>query len=220
MWKLASVILLCKIMVAANPASAQQTLNLNTGGGPPFHTVEQTGFVDIVLQQAFRRIGVGVKITILPAERAMLNANAGIDDGETDRIAGLEKLYPNLMAIPEPVSNWKFVAFAKQVKFPTAGWDSLRPYSVGYINGAKIFEQNTPKTVHLTKVGSVAQLFKVLLHGRAQIVLFEAWQGLAYRRRQAADIQVGQVLIRFIIRDEPVTLIEQCDGVGQGLDRA
>lgn len=170
-------------LLAAKPALAQETLVLNTAARAPFHTPEETGFIDVVLQEVLGRVGIGVKVVKLPAERAIINANAGIDDGDADRIAGLEEFYPNLIPVPEVISNWKFVAFAKGVKFPTVGWKSLKPYSVGIITGWKIYENNVTEAAQITKVKNVTQLFYLLVNDRADVALYDAWQGLAHLKK-------------------------------------
>ncbi len=170
-------------LLAAEPALAQEMLVFTTADGYPYYTPEKTGFLDAVLQEVMGRIGIGFKVVTLPAERALINANAGIDDGVTNRIAGLEKFYPNLIPVPEVISNRKFAAFAKEVKFPTTGWKSLKPYSVGIITGWKIFEHNVTEAAQITKVKNVTQLFNLLVNGRTHVALYETWQGLSHLRR-------------------------------------
>jgi polar amino acid transport system substrate-binding protein len=85
-------------------ADDETTIVLNTTGNAPLNTPDQQGFVDLVATEAFRRIGVTVKTVKLPAERGLINANQGIHDGEMLRVGGLEKIYPNLIMVPE-VSN-------------------------------------------------------------------------------------------------------------------
>ena len=54
-----------------------------------------------ISHQAFRRSGIEIIFSELPGERALLNVSARIDDGDIGRIAGLEKVYPNLVCVPE-----------------------------------------------------------------------------------------------------------------------
>jgi len=161
-------------------AAAQQTLTINTGDAPPLHTVQQTGFIDRVLKAAFQRLDIHVTILEVPAERSLINANAGIADGDSDRIAGLEKIYPNLLRVPEKIMDWNFVAFSKEISFQTNDWDSLQPYSVSFIRGWKIFEHNVVNAAVITPVKNVQQLFTLLMKNRADVALYDQWQGLAY----------------------------------------
>jgi len=138
--------------------------------------------MDAVLKEVLGRVGIGVKVVRLPAERAIIDANAGISDGDSLRVAGLEKIYPNLIPVPEPIINWKFVAFAKEGDFQITNWKSLKPYSVGMITGWKIFENNVTEAAQITKVKNPAQLFNLLINDRTQLALYDAWGGLAHLR--------------------------------------
>ena len=100
---------------------AKEVLVLNTAFTTPISNKAQTGFADIVINEALRRIGYGMQSVRLPAERALINANAGIDDGDLLRIGGLQKTYANLIQVPEKVIDLEFVVFSKHTKFPVAG---------------------------------------------------------------------------------------------------
>lgn len=177
-----STILLIAFLILA-PAVKAEKLVLNTGAIPPLHYENQTGFLDVVYKEAFGRLGIEVILLNTPAERAIHNADAGIDDGDASRIAGLEKLYPNLISVPEKVMDWNFVAFGKDKEIPIAGWDSFGQYSVGIITGWKIYEHNVTKFKMLTKAKEGSQLFMLLEHDRTEIILFEQWQGLGLIRQ-------------------------------------
>lgn len=176
-------------------AAANPNLVLGTGLSPPLVAGKSgPGFLDSILQKAFRRMEMDVKILVLPAERVLVNANKGIEDGCVLRIKGLEKKYPNLVRVPEMMMYSEFVGYAKAAA-PIAGgnWEALAPYSVAYITGWKIFDINLTGHPRLVKVKTPAQLFTLLQQGRADIVLYERWQGLGLLQqfgiRDAAPIQ-------------------------------
>ena len=150
---------------------------------PPMHTGDGTGFVDLVLAEAFRRLGIDLEIVSLPNERSLLNSNNGIIDGESQRIEGMDKNYPNLIMVPEKIMDWQFVGFAKKTIAMTQGWDSLAPHTTAYIIGWKIFEYNVPKNVAVTSVKHPRGLFVLLNNDRADIALYELWQGLEWIER-------------------------------------
>jgi len=161
---------------------AAQEITLNTTGKPPLNTPQLTGFMDLVAKEAFRRIGYTLKTVQLPAERGLINVNAGLEDGEMSRINGLNKLYPNLIQVPEKIMDWEFVAFSSNKISLTQGWQSLLPYSVAFINGWKILEKNVPIKTDITKVRTPEQLFLMLSKNRADLILYERWGGLLYTR--------------------------------------
>ena len=159
-------------------ADDETTIVLNTTGNAPLNTPDQQGFVDLVATEAFRRIGVTVKTVKLPAERGLINANQGIHDGEMLRVGGLDKIYRNLVMVPEKIMDGHFVAFSKKDIDLSTGWRALAPYSVVFINGWKILEKNVPAKTSVVKVRSATLLFPMLELGRADIVLYEEWGGL------------------------------------------
>ncbi len=158
------------------------TIVLNTADSPPDSTPQQTGICDRVLIEAFRRIGVPMEIVNLPSERALTNANRGIDDGNYARIKGMDKLYPNLLRVPENVIKFEFVAFSKKLNFRINGWDSLKPYDVGIIRGWKILEAHLAGARSLTKVKNQKILFALLNADKVDAIVYDRIQGLALLR--------------------------------------
>jgi polar amino acid transport system substrate-binding protein len=175
---LISIFLVTQFLLS--PVEADQTLTFTTPAAPPLSNSQQTGFIDLVVAEALTRIGYRLKVMHLPGERALINANSGIDDGELNRIAGLNKVYPNLVQVPEKTFEMEFKAFTRKQRFETNNWNSLRPYTVGIINGWKILERNVPPEVELIKVKNAEQLFALLQNNRVDVVLYGMWQGLNY----------------------------------------
>ncbi len=169
--------------LSSNPAWGEKILYLNTALTYPLSTATQTGFVDRLVQQALERLGYRLHISHLPAERALINANAGIDDGDLLRIGGLSTLYPNLVQVPEKVIDMDFVAFTRQRQLRIDGWASLPGHAVAIINGWKILEQNIPPETRPDKVKNARQLFTLLLKDRADLVLYSRWAGLGFLSR-------------------------------------
>jgi polar amino acid transport system substrate-binding protein len=174
-WRLG---LLLALWLGATLSSHAEPLRLNSGVRAPYFQPDKTGFIDLLVPEVFRRIGVAAEgVQYAASERAMINANNGIDDGLVLRIRGLEKNYPNLVIIDEKIIDNEFVAYSRQAKFATTGFDTLKGHQVGYINGWKIFEANVPPGTAVTKVQEAEQLFGLLEQGRVDLVLHERWQG-------------------------------------------
>ncbi len=163
--------------------AAEPTLILNDTNEPPLTTATGDGFLDIVAREAFRRAGVQLTLVKLPAERALLDANAGIGDGELARIAGLEEQYPNLVRVPEKLVDWDFTAFSKNRAIPS-DWAAIRQYAVGHIKGWKIYEQKMAGAGSAIAVDDSEQLFRLLARDRIDVALFARWMGLALIQHQ------------------------------------
>lgn len=190
---LAVLIGLCLL---SGPALAETTpddkvLVLNTAFSEPISNKEQTGFADTLIGMALQRLGYRLKTLHLPAERALIIANDGIDDGEMLRIAGLQKSYPNLIQVPEKIIDLEFSAFTRKKSLPITGWHDLAAYPVAIITGWKILERNIPATIDLVTVRNVDQLFTLLLKDRTDAILYTRWSGLAYiRKHQLQGISI------------------------------
>ena len=168
---------------ASLQAAPLPELVLNNVNGPPFTNAQQTGFLDRVGQEAFRRSGLRLRLVRLPPERGLRNANAGIEDGDLTRIAGIEKVYPNLVRVPEKLVDWQFSAFTHRddLRVP-AHWQSLLPHTVGIIRGWKIAEANLATAKKIILVDDVDQLFRLLNKRRVDVVVYSREMGLWYQR--------------------------------------
>ena len=175
----AGILLALAFWGAASHAASEPTLVLSDTYDTPYTTETGDGFLDLVAAEAFRRAGLHLKMLRVSPERALLNANAGIEDGVSARIAGLEKNYPNLVRVPEKVLDFPFVAFSRQTKLTNASWDALASVSVGHIHGWKIFEQSLKPGTPVTVVDDAGQLFTMLDKSRIDVALYERWLGLA-----------------------------------------
>ncbi len=180
---LSMTLLVLALTVNASHAANEPTLVLSDTYDTPYTTVAGDGFLDLVARESFRRAGLHLKMVRVSPERALLNANAGIEDGVSARIAGLEKNYPNLVRVPEKVMDFPFVAFTRQAKLSKAQWETLTPVSVGYIQGWKIFEQNLKHGTATTVVDDAEQLFTMLDKNRIDVALYERWLGLALAKK-------------------------------------
>ena len=168
--------------------AARPQLTLATGTVPPLASRPgQTGFLEALAVEVFSRIGYDVALLYLPFERALINANAGVEDGDVFRAAGLEKTYPNLLRVPERVLALDFVAYALRPEVQVHDWGDLARYSVGYVNGWKIFERNAKSARDFTTVRELEQLMPLLIRGRADVVLVDRWEGLWLAHRRSSE---------------------------------
>ncbi len=182
--------LLFMVLTGSLPAHGE-ALRLNSGVGAPYFQDDKKGFLDLLIPEVFRRIGVeAVGVRYDAAERAMINANNGVDDGVALRIRGLEKLYPNLVRIDEKILDNEFVAYATRLQIATTGFDMLKNYQVAHINGWKVFEAGIVAGTQVTKVQDAGQLFRLLTSDRTDLILFERWQGNHMLREQGIKAQM------------------------------
>ncbi len=165
-------------VAGANCFAQPVKLSLTGGGAPPIiGDPGYPGFIDELARAMFKRIGVEVTVTRVPSERSLINVNAGLDDGDLFRVAGMEREYPNLVLVPEKMLDNDFVVFTKREDIEIRKWDDLKPYGVAFVIGWKPYELNVKGTRDLAKTSSIDLLLPMLENGRADLVLMDRWQG-------------------------------------------
>jgi polar amino acid transport system substrate-binding protein len=170
--------LLAALMGSASCLAQNGRLSLTTGALPPLTaSAGHPGFLNELAREAFRRAGVQVEVTAVPTERSLINVNAGLDDGDIFRVAGVEAAYPNVVRIPEKTIDNDFIAYTKLPGVQIRDWVDLQPYSVAYATGWKPYERNVKNVKELTTTPSIHELFPLLEKGRADVILMDRWQG-------------------------------------------
>ena len=158
-------------ILTSTTALAEQKLILNTSYSSPITSPKKNGYLDLLYQELATRTGIQIEIQELPAERALGNANDGIDDGDVCRIAGLEKTYPNLVMVPEQVMRIQMGVFTRDENFKVNGPESLKPYDVGIVTGWKILERTIVDTRSRQTLATAEQLFTMLHEKRIDVAL-------------------------------------------------
>lgn len=164
------------LAVSPTPSAADDVIRISTSYNSMLSNPEQTGMLDRILKEAFRRIGREAQIVFTPNERSLVEVNEGKLDAELNRVAGMEKNYPNLIRVPEPNMQMHFVAFSKK-DFSISGWNSLARLKVGLVCGWKILENSTKGVCNVTRVLKEDQLFQMLDRGRLDIALYSKLNG-------------------------------------------
>lgn len=174
---ISKLVLIAYLFLPHSFANAQPILVFNVTGQPPLNTSAHDGFMDDVSREALKRINYQLVINRLPAERALRSADSGLIDGEMSRIQGLDRIYSNLVRVPEKIMDWEFFVFSKKQINLQNGWHSLNNKNVAFITGWKILENNVPKTAAITKTKNSQQLFTLLQKDRADFIIYEHWGG-------------------------------------------
>ncbi len=181
-----TLLLMVLFFIYNQPLKSQPTIILNTALSAPISNETQTGFADSVVSEAFERIGYKLVVVHLPAERALINANKGIDDGDLIRIAGLQKKYTNLIQVPEVIMQLNMVLFSKKINHKINDWSSINSYSLAIISGWKIFEENFGRyadKIDIIKTDDESQAFSLLLNNRVDFFSYSQWAGLYYLKK-------------------------------------
>jgi polar amino acid transport system substrate-binding protein len=168
----------------ASPCLGQKIFHINSSYSSPLSTKAGDGFLNLVIKEAFSRIGHRAMVHMLPAERCLQDANTGLSDGDVGRVKGINEWYPNLRIVPEPVlEKRRFVAFTIGQTFSTDHWESLAPYHVGHVRGWKIFGTNSVHAKSVVSVRTTRQLFVMLAKDRIDVALNARLDGLAMAKQ-------------------------------------
>ena len=130
-----------------------------------------------IYTEAFSRMGCGFKLISQPGERAMVDANQGIVDGEAARIMNIDNnKYTNLIMVPHPIATIKDGAYATDHSIKINGWESLagKPYRVGLIKGIKSVEKKLHLYVdkkNIVSLSDTEQCLKMVLAKRIDIFI-------------------------------------------------
>lgn len=185
-----SVLGVFTLFCGATSTFAADNLVLNTGIRDPFTNNSKDGFIDLIVRETFRRIGVDAEVIVYQnASKSLQNSNNGIDDGAALRIKGLEKKFPNLIRVPEKLMDNDFVAYSTDQSLTTDGWDTMDGFKIAYIKGWQIFQNNLPDHKSTTRTKTAQQMFDLLDSGDVEFILFERWQGLWRAQQLGIEIR-------------------------------
>ncbi|RDH85303.1 MAG: hypothetical protein DIZ80_02480 [endosymbiont of Galathealinum brachiosum] len=143
------------------PTYSEINLYITTGFTPPV-----SDFYASVLTEADKRLdNISIRFETLPAERSLVLANQGLNDGECCRIpAVIASEYNNLLPINESFFSARFSAFTKHNNSHIEKFEDLKPFSVGTVAGWKIavirIKDVNPAETHI--VTTPEQMFNML----------------------------------------------------------
>lgn len=136
-----------------------------------------TDISELVLKEAYARLGIKINVRRYPGDRSLRYSNRGDTDGELFRIDNINFKYQNLVKVSVPVNEMEAVAYSKRDDIKASGWSSLLPYKVGIRKGVKFSEYGTklmkPYVVNLNQ-----QLVSILLKGKVDLIVLSRGNGL------------------------------------------
>jgi polar amino acid transport system substrate-binding protein len=163
-WRLAfSLLLSCALM--AERAGAEEALRISADDGAPlFQDVSQ------ILQAAYGRLGLKMEIVRRPGRRSVIEADAGLFDGELVRAPIIESDFHNLIRVPVPVATIDIVAFVGDDKIVVHHRADLANLRVGYERGLLLIEKD-PDAKGYFPGNNLDTLLKLLAEGKLDVVL-------------------------------------------------
>jgi len=138
-----------------------------------FSTLEGTIVQKIsarVVGEAYRRLGIQIKIKDLPARRAISIANSGAVDGELSRVANVEKKFTSLIPIKIPVNFIEGMVLSKDRPIVVDGWKSIKQYKIAIRRGV-VFTKNGTQGMDVQVLNSWKSILSALRSQRVDVTV-------------------------------------------------
>jgi polar amino acid transport system substrate-binding protein len=100
----------------------------------------------------------------------------------------MEKEYPNLIRIPEPIYSFNVKAFTTGFVFKVDGWESLRPYQICVLRGLKLSEQGTEGMNRMVG-NTIDHVIEMLRRQRCEVAVFGSATWLEIDRLKAGPLR-------------------------------
>ncbi|MBY0573538.1 MAG: transporter substrate-binding domain-containing protein, partial [Undibacterium sp.] len=97
-----------------------------------------------------------------------------------------------------PLLTYEIVVFSRGTEFNVQNWNSLRPFSIGFVKGIKVLEQNTVG-MRIETAASLRLAFLKMMLGRSDIVLANRLSGIfTLKQLNNTEIKIlNPPLVRF-----------------------
>jgi len=140
-----------------------------------------------ILTVVYAKLGITLELVAVPAKRSLIESSEGRLDGETQRVLDVEREYPTLVPVREPVNYIEPSAFTKRLDFRVEGWESIRPYMVGIVRGVGSSERGTRGMPRVEAAPGMEQLMEMLANDRVEVAVNDLFSGLLVNARLGLD---------------------------------
>ena len=150
-------------------------------------------FGRLTLSEAYRRIGVVMRLEPLPAARSVEMANQGVTDAEGGRVPEAMLAYTNLLRVPEPLLSLDYYAIALDTAPDITRWSDLRNWRLCVQLGDKLVETRTADIPHET-VRTLEAARQMLRAGRCDVMVINQFNWLEIARQDFGPFCQGPLL--------------------------
>lgn len=169
----------CGAAQAVEPAQPAAPAAFVIGTHQP-ETTFQGRWVRRIYEEAFRRIGVPLKVAVYPLQRLAVLTDQGTIDGDTARVAAYGAAHPELVRIDESIFDMGFGLWAVDRTLVLARLEDLRdkPWRGIYLRGVAICENTLSPFMPAERLRNVTderQGLNMLLAGRAELYCGSSW---------------------------------------------
>lgn len=134
--------------------------------------------VQMLMQEVYKRAGVGVKFVMLPSARATQESTQGRLDGEVARICSYAEAHSELVAVQTPLRTLTIAAYSNRNRpLDISGPEQLEGLKVGIVRGRRFSAELASRARAVYEVDSPKVLFDMLSRDRMDVAVVEALSG-------------------------------------------
>ncbi|BBB69836.1 ABC transporter substrate-binding protein [Undibacterium sp. YM2] len=141
-----------------------------------------------VLSKAYEQLGIKLNFISTPAARAISMWNAGRLDGISAKV--IDSGLPDSIKVEIPIVYEEAVVFAAKKNLNVDGFDSLKPYVVGYVSGIPYLEDRLKNVAQKETAPSLESLFRKLEAGRTDVAVDSRFSFCVVRKLGLRDIRI------------------------------
>lgn len=127
-------------------------------------------FYEEVIIELYSRAGIEVELKDIPIERALISSNSGMTDGELVRALEVLESFPNLVAVPTPITDIDVLIYFNNENFNSLTHEELKEYTIAIVRGITAVE-NYSEEFDVKVVKDLETLFRIINNNRLSIGL-------------------------------------------------
>lgn len=127
-------------------------------------------FYEEVIIELYSRAGIEVELKDIPIERALISSNSGMTDGELVRALEVLESFPNLVAVPTPITDIDVLVYFNNENFNSLTHEELKEYTIAIVRGITAVE-NYSEEFDVKVVKDLETLFRIINNNRLSIGL-------------------------------------------------
>lgn len=146
-----------------------------------FASIEKTPITRLaerLLSRAYDQLGYTINVRYMPSRRALVMANSGRVDGELFRVAGVERAFPNLIAVPYPLIRGRLMVVTLDQNL--TDWSpALLARSVVGVRRGIIVAERAADGMQTILFNDFEQMLELLKAGRIDVGLVSEVEGVS-----------------------------------------
>lgn len=123
-----------------------------------------------ILKKSYGELGIEVQVIYAEAGRSLVDAAAGITDGEVARIKRVGDKFPTLLRVDIPVVTLRTYAYTTRPDLQGKTIEQLKSLRAGHVRGAVFAQTVSRGFADVWTADDPIQLFRMLEHNRVDVV--------------------------------------------------